>query len=305
MENKINIAELLKDCPQGMELNCTKYSNVYFLGIDNYKKEPKIKLKIETFGTWCSELTLDKYGKESSHPNAKCLIFPKGKTSWDDFVPPCEFKDGDIVTLKNKGLLVACIYKERKNNTSFHHHIAFYDGGLGIIVNGENVSADDDLTFVTEEEKAKLFQAIKEHGYKWNAETKTLEKLVEPKFKVGDKVRHKNNHNVVFTITNIGEDSYVCGAKMAFWFDDQDNYELVPNKFDITTLTPFESRVLVRYNKEAKWCPAVWGFYDYEKGLPHRYAIVGGITFAYCIPYKGNEHLLGKTDDCDDFYKTW
>lgn len=20
---------------------------------------------------------------------------------------------------------------------------------------------------------------------------------------------------------------------------------------------------------------------------------------------KGNEHLLGKTDDCDDFYKTW
>lgn len=24
-----------------------------------------------------------------------------------------------------------------------------------------------------------------------------------------------------------------------------------------------------------------------------------------CIPYEGNEHLLGKTDDCDEFYKTW
>ena len=24
-----------------------------------------------------------------------------------------------------------------------------------------------------------------------------------------------------------------------------------------------------------------------------------------CIPYKGNEHLLGTTNDCDDFYKNW
>lgn len=24
-----------------------------------------------------------------------------------------------------------------------------------------------------------------------------------------------------------------------------------------------------------------------------------------CIPYKGNEHLLGTTNDCNDFYKTW
>lgn len=30
MENKINIVELLKDCPQGMELDCTMYEDVYF-----------------------------------------------------------------------------------------------------------------------------------------------------------------------------------------------------------------------------------------------------------------------------------
>jgi NTP pyrophosphatase (non-canonical NTP hydrolase) len=86
--------------------------------------------------------------------------------------------------------------------------------------------------FATEEEKQKLFDAIKANGYKWNAETKTLDKLIEPSFKVGDKVRHKNNHGVVFTITSIEEDSYVCGTKAAFWFDDQDNYELVSDKFD-------------------------------------------------------------------------
>ena len=27
---KINIAELLKDCPSGMELDCTMYEDVYF-----------------------------------------------------------------------------------------------------------------------------------------------------------------------------------------------------------------------------------------------------------------------------------
>ena len=38
------------------------------------------------------------------------------------------------------------------------------------------------VRFATEEEKQKLFQAIKDNRYKWNAETKTLKKLVEPRF---------------------------------------------------------------------------------------------------------------------------
>ena len=32
------------------------------------------------------------------------------------------------------------------------------------------------------------------------------------------------------------------------------------------------------------------------------YKIVGGCA-RYCIPYEGNYHLLGTTEDCDDFYK--
>jgi hypothetical protein len=27
--------------------------------------------------------------------------------------------------------------------------------------------------------------------------------------------------------------------------------------------------------------------------------------YKQCIPYEGNEHLLGTTNDCDNFYKTW
>ena len=34
------------------------------------------------------------------------------------------------------------------------------------------------------------------------------------------------------------------------------------------------------------------------------YITTYGVT-QQCIPYEGNQHLLGKTDDCDEYYKTW
>ena len=62
------------------------------------------------------------------------------------------------------------------------------------------------VRFATEEEKQKLFKAIKDNGYEWNAETKTLKKLVKPKFdpktlKPFDKVlvrRGSEDYNVWF-----------------------------------------------------------------------------------------------------------
>ena len=30
-----------------------------------------------------------------------------------------------------------------------------------------------------------------------------------------------------------------------------------------------------------------------------------GLSYMQCIPYKGNEHLNGKKDDCDKYFKTW
>lgn len=120
------------------------------------------------------------------------------------------------------------------------------DMGFRFDQNG-NISIPQEI-----EERKKLFEAIKENGYKWNAETKTLEKLIE-------------------------------------------------QKFDITTLKPFD-KVLVRDNDEQMWTTDIFSFYN-EKHVYH-YMCVGHYT-NQCIPYEGNEHLLGKTDDCDEFYKTW
>ena len=59
---------------------------------------------------------------------------------------------------------------------------------------------------------------------------------------------------------------------------------------------PFE-KVLVRDQETDKWTPDLYG----SKGKVGRYdyMCIGGLC-VYCIPYEGNEHLLGTTDDPED-----
>ena len=84
---KINIAELLKDCPKGMELDCTMFENVTFEGIKQGEYPIIVKIKEPSM-----LLSLTKTGCWNLYNSAKCVIFPKDKTTWEGFVPPCKFK---------------------------------------------------------------------------------------------------------------------------------------------------------------------------------------------------------------------
>lgn len=87
---KINIAELLKNCPRGMELDCVMFNNVTLLEVEEGAQFP-ISIKVGIDDTYL----LTEYGEwNDGDINAKCIIFPKGKTTWEGFVPPCEFKEG-------------------------------------------------------------------------------------------------------------------------------------------------------------------------------------------------------------------
>jgi hypothetical protein len=236
--------------------------------------------------------------------DCECMIFPsKDQRDWSKFVPPYKFKDGDVCYIKSKGLFEHIFIF--KVNEDYNHIQCHVDLSENHFYTGENpvctVDVVKEIRLATEEEKQKLFDAIKSHGYKWNPETKTLEKLVEPKFKVGDKVRNKNNHNVVFAISSIEEDSYVCGGKMAVCFNDQDDWELVPTKFDVINFEPF-MKVLVRSDNSDVWECDFFSLYNPK--CSNRFHCIGA-WYNICIPYIGNEHLLGTTEDCDDFYKTW
>ena len=291
---KINIAELLKDCPQGMELDCAIWDNCTFEGIEDVGyinilvKTPNGQIKLSKEG--CFAHNCD---------SAKCIIFPKGKTTWEGFVPPVKFKDGDILATNN-GKFIAIV---KKNGGKFY---------CCCHINSNYFETDYSGWFdrlATEEEKYKLFQAIKDNGYKWNTKTNTLEKLIKPKFKVGDRIKHKNDE-IIRTIKDIKNNFYFISyfniitnkyQNVRISIKEQDNYELVTNKFDINTLVPFESKILVRDNKDDIWQPAIYGCIN--KLNTYVYTMNNSL-FYYYIPYEGNEHLLGTTNDCDDFYKT-
>ena len=300
---KINIAEILKDCPKGMELDCTMYDNVVFEGVDQDECYP-IKVKIKEHPI---TLSLTKYGCWNLYNSAKCIIFPKGKTTWEGFVPPCEFKDGDVLVHTQNGRFIMSIYKSNENEKLINTHVIFWDREEGLSVGMQICCYTDNVRFATKEEKQKLFDAIKDNGYKWNPETKTLEKLVEPNFKVGDIIQD-NGYEVEITKINVEDELYEyksINTKTigSIAFSKQDYWELVSNKFDINTLVPFESKVLVRDNVDEVWLPCFFGGFSDINGYPYR--IVGGDSWKYCIPYEGNEHLLGKKEDCDEYYKNW
>lgn len=57
---------------------------------------------------------------------------------------------------------------------------------------------------------------------------------------------------------------------------------------------PFD-RVLVRNENYGRWQSALYDQYlSYKGDYPHH--VIGDVSYAQCIPYEGNEHLLGTTD---------
>ena len=300
MENKINVAELLKDCPKGMELDCTVFENLTFEEITDVNSRILCNIQGDNGKIGIS---FNKFGCYSELNQAKCVIFPKGKTTWKGFVPPIEFKDGDVIY--NPGINAVAIFCKQTDNATISH--CFLNVVKELKICHYHSKLLSDWRLASEEEKQKLFAAIKTNGYQWNPETKTLEKL--PKFKVGDRIRSTIvNSGNIYTVLKIEALQYVVkknneNDNCNIYFDEENNFELIPNKFDIGSLKPFESKVLVRSSKESLWKPAIFGYYLESACYP--YYVLGGTCWNQCIPYEENEHLLGSTNDCDDYYKTW
>ena len=302
-QDKINIAELLKDCPKGMELNCTMYEDVFFHEITDDSIFPIHIKRIDG-----AIITLTKYGEYADSPTAKCVIFPKGKTTWEGFTRP--FEDGDILSYQHKDFKNRTIYiymQHSRMNTTYYVALSGNSNSEFMINDKEGHalnSYNDSVRFATEEEKQKLFDAIKKHGYKWNEETKTLEKL--PKFKVGNRIKSVISSSY-YTVVDIKNNQYFIKQDTEKYpyqipFSNEINYELAPNKFDINTLKPFD-KVLVRVDN------SYWRIQFFErinkKNKNYPFVCMKGSNYKQCIPYEGNEHLLGTTDDCDEFYKNW
>ena len=127
---------------------------------------------------------------------------------------------------------------------------------------------------------------------------------IEPKFKVGDRIRHKvTNKDDVYEITKVYDDSYsIAGFNWMIYIKYQDQYELVPNKFDPKTLKPFD-KVLVSDEHHTRWrC----SFFSHIVDQLHYKYFTSDSCYKFCIPYNDDtKHLVGTTNEAPEFYRYW
>lgn len=175
MEETINVAEKLKDCPKGTELYSPIFGTVYFEGI----RDTGRAILIDVTTSCNTEVQFYSDGKFNTYySESEVTLFPsKGQRDWSKFQRP--FKDGDIVVYDNshRDNLQVFIFKSKKENNTL--------SSCYLMLDGDELDLEEGMYYVTriatEEEKQKLFQAIKDNGYKWNDKTKTLERLELPK----------------------------------------------------------------------------------------------------------------------------
>ena len=185
MNENLNLVAILNDCPNGTKLYSSVFGEVELDHIDTSCSNYPIIIRLK--GVEGHE-SLTSEGKMFVDYDGECVLFPSRENrDWSKFKPTCEFKDGDILSYQCECFINRTIYIYRCResiNTAYYVALSGNDNEFMIdnigrwALNGYN----NTVRFATEEEKQKLFQAIKDNGYKWNAETKTLEKLVEPKF---------------------------------------------------------------------------------------------------------------------------
>ena len=129
------------------------------------------------------------------------------------------------------------------------------------------------------------------------------EKMVKPKFKVGDIIRHKEtNKDDVYKISKVYDDSYgIAGFTWVLYMKYQDQYELVPNKFDPKTLKPFD-KVLIFASGEWQ-CDF---FSHMLNGDIFNKRCIGVGDMNVVIPFNDDtKHLVGTKEEAPDFYKYW
>lgn len=233
----MNILEILKKCPIGTKLYSPICGECKLYNIHG-NRSFDVLVDFTTFGfLYDGRYTF----------KGECCIFPsKDQRDWSKFQIPV-YKNGDIVYHESSnGIRQIFIVKEQRTDNKVLCYLGTTcKGNLSILEIPITVTG-----YATPEDKEKLFELLENNGYKWNSQTKTLEKLIK-------------------------------------------------DKFDISTLKPFD-KVLVRNYDNEKWNIEFFARRNDEK----RFETLIGIH-NQCIPYEGNEYLLHKTDDCDNYYKIW
>lgn len=317
----MNIAEILKYCPKGTKLYSPLYGDVILDSV--LLENGNFPIIIKDGKGYEHILTKQGYYVYDI-PNVECVLFPsKDQRDWSKFRLPV--KRGDImmsidesypfisngIITKEGGLEYICGVATKASNTFCISRL-----------NGSCTLWTDEFCIpASEEAKKELFDKMAEAGYRWNADTLELEKI-EPKFKDGDVVI--NSHGNVCLVSevlatkirvaavlltnnylNTPDYNTFCDInKITLVSDDNKHrlfsalvregykYDKKQHKLIKREFKPYD-KVLVRDDVKDFWKTDIYLSYV-EKGCYHYRCTTG--HYRLCIPYEGNEYLLGTTD---------
>lgn len=327
MEAEINIVEILKDKPQGTKLYSSACGKCKLEEVDD--KSFKISFYSSKFGFMNGgEGYLDKNGK--LYDDGECVVFPsKEMRDWSKF----SWKKGDI--LVNKDTEVHIIFDGFKDDTykTFHGQYYLWEEEEGSIVNfeeNEDYMQTSEFSKANKEDAQKYIRQIEKRlGYKLNFETLKIEKsefkdgdvvTIMPHigdkliylFKAEDDEKYYGHAFLDGNIAIVNEDSYCqkdfCTARSSTEEEKQQLFEALAKKgkawdaekkqiVDIKKehqFKPFE-KVLVRDSIDDVWRAS---FFSHIKENDGRY-VTTCVTWKFCIPYIGNESLIGTTKDVE------
>lgn len=328
MEKELNIAEILKDKPKGTKL----YSSA--CGKCELKEADDKSFKISFYSSKSGfmnggEGTFDKNG--NLYDDGECIVFPsKEMRDWHKFA----WKKGDILVNCDKDVHIIFEAFENDAYTRFKgKHYLWKEG------NEEDYCKEEIFLLTSVFEKVNddavkcyINTIEKRLGGKLNMETLEVEKS-QPEFKDGDVVCISGMGYLAYCIVKSIDNSskkleyYVLNDMNTLKFEDWLSFEdkrIQPitetqqvilfkalanegkdwdaDKKQIVDLKPrveFKQfqKVLTRDDNTQKWEAELFGFKnDDDNGFYH---CVGGI-WKYCIPYEGNESLLGTTKDVEE-----
>lgn len=314
MEEKINVAAILKDKPKGTKLYADAFGELSIEDIYTGDKEDKDELGITLLSSVGDELVFYNDGRYTTQGES-ILVPSKEMRNWGKFA----WKKGDVL-VNSRGLKILFDRWANDNYTSFYAKTSnlVEDGFL-----------DTNLHTLASEEEAKSFiKCIEEKlGGKLNRETLEVEKA-QPEFKDGDIVHDVHGYNtyIIKEFSNkhiniyaglskqYGAISHKIGISSIFhlrlatekekqqlfsalakegkaW--DSEKKQIVDLETKVDELKPFD-KVLVRNDKEDQWSANI---FSYQVG--DMYYCLGECYWRYCIPYIGNESLLGTTKDVE------
>lgn len=306
MKEKINIADILKDKPVGLKFYSNTFGYISFNGVH--------KDKVYFFSEDTNAHSVKPNGK--MYDGGECIIFPsKEMRDWEKF----SWKKGDVL-ISDCGFM--CIFKEWASDDYTKFNGCYFDG-MPNTETAKYSKVDNNIAY------GYIRDIENRCGGKLNLETLEIEK--QTKFKDGDIVCISGMGHLAYGIVKSIDNSskkleyYVLNDMSTLKFEDWLSFEdkhIQPitetqqiilfdalekegkawdaEKKQIVDIKkehqfkPFE-KVLVRDSIDDVWRAS---FFSHIKENDGRY-VTTCVTWKFCIPYIGNESLLGTTKDVE------